>query len=361
MARVDAAKYSDLGINKSTAEVGVSIQTPVTDGKRVYVSYVAALLACYDMEGKRQWVRARPLELHGERVMYPPSPILAAGRFIAHNPWGTVALDAETGDEKWRIARGDYKVDDIADPALKRYFKQGLDCITGSLLCLTLDAEPLVITTSYVVRARDGKFLACTGEQYGNGYRNYQTPILNGATLYRFCKLRDEGGLVDLEAWSLPPSAAEPFTVKKEWSLRIDTTGFPIHLFGASNSSPLYHEGLIYCVSQDGVLSVIDVEERAVVYQQLLDADSFTHVNYGAGNGFMSASPALAGKYIYLFGNQGTCLVIEPGRSFKLVAGNRVENWVGGHQEIMVSSPVFEGSRLYFRTDGHVYCIEEKP
>ncbi len=33
MARVDAKKYSSLGINRSTSEVGVSIQTPVTDGK----------------------------------------------------------------------------------------------------------------------------------------------------------------------------------------------------------------------------------------------------------------------------------------------------------------------------------------
>ena len=79
----------------------------------------------------------------------------------------------------------------------------------------------------------------------------------------------------------------------------------------------------------------------------------------------MSASLALAGKYVYLFGNQGTCLVIEPGRSFKLVARNRLENVVHAgwdiHQDIMVSCPVFEGSRMYFRTDGYVYCIEEKP
>jgi outer membrane protein assembly factor BamB len=33
---------------------------------------------------------------------------------------------------------------------------------------------------------------------------------------------------------------------------------------------------------------------------------------------------------------------------------------VNGHQDIMVSNPIFEGSRMYFRTDGHVYCIDEK-
>jgi hypothetical protein len=109
------------------------------------------------------------------------------------------------------------------------------------------------------------------------------------------------------------------------------------------------------------VLSIADVEKGEVVYQQLLDADLLMHHGYGAGRGGMCASPTLAGKYIYLFGNQGTCLVIEPGRSFKLVARNRLENVVNGHQDIMVSSPVFEGKRMYFRTDGYVYCIEDKP
>jgi outer membrane protein assembly factor BamB len=166
MAKVDARKYSELGVNKSTGEVGVSIQTPVTDGRRVYVSYVAAILVCFDMEGRRQWVRARDLELYGERVLYPPSPILTEGKFVAHNPWGTVALDAQSGEERWRIVRGDYKVADIKDPVLEGYFDNGMDNVTSALLRLTLGGEPLVINTAYLVRARDGKLLASIGENF---------------------------------------------------------------------------------------------------------------------------------------------------------------------------------------------------
>ena len=352
MAQVNAEKYSEWGVNKGGGEVGVSIQTPVTDGKRVYVSYVAALLVCYDLEGHRQWVRARELKLHGERVIYPPSPILTDGKFIAHNSWGTVALDAQTGNEKWRIARDDYNETEIADPALKSYFKDKMDNICSSLLCLTLGQEPLVLTTAYVARARDGKFLTSIGEGFYDRFppaNGYPAPILNGMTMYKMCKQQDNGGLVDLQVWSLPATAAEPFKLKKENSIRIDTQRFPIWCFGEQNAAPLYQEGLVYCVSADGVLSVVDVEKGEVVYQQLLDADLFMQHNYGAGRGGMSANPTLAGKYIYLFGNQGTCLVIEPGRSFKLAARNRLENVVNGHQDIMVSGPVFEGNRMYFR------------
>ena len=159
------------------------------------------------------------------------------------------------------------------------------------------------------------------------------------------------------QAW-----AAEPFKLKKEKAIRIDTQEYPIHLWGVHVAAPLYHEGFVYGVSMDGVLSVVDVEKGRVVYQRLLAADLFIPPGWGggAGNGLKRASPTLAGKYIYLFGNQGTCLVIEPGREFKQVAMDRLENVVNGHQDIMASSPVFEGRRLYFRTDGYVYCIEEK-
>ena len=78
----------------------------------------------------------------------------------------------------------------------------------------------------------------------------------------------------------------------------------------------------------------------------------------------MGASPALAGKYLYLFGNQGACLVIEPGRMYRQVAKNRVEcvsPMSGNCQEIMESCPVFEGKRLYYRGIENLYCIEEQP
>ena len=368
MEKVDAGKYSGWGVTRGGGEVGVSIQTPVTDGKRVYVSYVAALLVCYDREGNRQWIRARELKLHGERVIYPPSPILVDGKFIADNPWGTVALDAQTGEQQWRITREDYtgnKGSEIANPDRAVYYRNNLSAFTSSLLSRTLNKEPLLVTTAYVARARDGKFLTCIAEVFydfiGNGYA---TPVFNGTTMYKMCKQQDNGGLVDLQVWSFPPSAAEPFKLKKEKSVRIDTQRFPIWCFGEQNASPLVHEGLVYCVSADGVLSVVDVGKGEVVYQQLLDADLFMHHGYGAGRGGMSASPTLAGKHVYLFGNQGTCLMIEPGRSFKLVARNRLENEVkagwNNHQDLMASSPIFEGRRMYFRTDGYVYCIEEE-
>jgi len=55
--------------------------------------------------------------------------------------------------------------------------------------------------------------------------------------------------------------------------------------------------------------------------------------------------------------------VMEPGRTFKQVAKNKIENVVsighwGERQERFVSNPVFDGKRLYIRGEGHLYAIE---
>jgi hypothetical protein len=63
-----------------------------------------------------------------------------------------------------------------------------------------------------------------------------------------------------------------------------------------------------------------------------------------------------------LFGNNGAGVVLEPGREFKMVAKNKLENNVsighwGERQERFVSNPVFDGKRLYIRGEGNLYAI----
>jgi outer membrane protein assembly factor BamB len=106
------------------------------------------------------------------------------------------------------------------------------------------------------------------------------------------------------------------------------------------------------------------VAEGKVLYQQMLDIDGFQTSNEGAARG-CGISPTLGGKFIYLFGNSGACVVLEPGRTFKQVAKNKLENQVlAGHwaerQERTVANPVFDGDRLYIRGEGNLYAIDSK-
>ena len=57
-------------------------------------------------------------------------------------------------------------------------------------------------------------------------------------------------------------------------------------------------------------------------------------------------------------------MVLEPGRAFKQVARNRVEQlWFRygfERNECTQSSPVFVGNRLYSRGEVNLYCIGER-
>ena len=87
------------------------------------------------------------------------------------------------------------------------------------------------------------------------------------------------------------------------------------------------------------------------------------------GWGTFYASPVLAGKYIYMFGMNGTTVVFEPGREYREVARNKIEDCLlsamrfdRGREipEHFASSPVAEGKRIYVRGGNYLYCIGDK-
>ncbi len=360
---VDPKKYANFGVPHGTAEPGVAVQTPVSDGKRVYVSYMAFLVACYNLDGKLQWI-AQPTDYykHGEdEACVPFSPQLAAGNLGLKN----IALDARTGKPAWRFKKEDRLSQNQNDPAVANYFRLCGDQTLSSTLRVTLGGEPLFINATSVMRARDGRFLASLLRPNVPEPCSVPTPVLDGNTIYKL-----EMGLMttrntnDLHVFRLPASADEPFKPEFVRTIKIDTRKYPRYYVSEYCSSPLYDNGLVYCVNEDGVLSVVDVEKGEVAYQEFLDADLNMAQTFTPARGGMSSSPALAGKYIYLFGNRGTCLVIEPGRSFKQVARNRIEfvrgkgDWM--ELETTVSTPIFEGKRMYYRAQDNLYCVEEK-
>ena len=112
------------------------------------------------------------------------------------------------------------------------------------------------------------------------------------------------------------------------------------------------------------MLTGVDLGAGKVVYQKLLDLDVFQGHNEGPFRG-VGTSPVLAGKYIYLTGNNGTTLVIEPGRTYRQIAKNKIESVVmQGHrserQERFIANPVADADRLYLRGEGNLYAIGVK-
>jgi hypothetical protein len=54
-------------------------------------------------------------------------------------------------------------------------------------------------------------------------------------------------------------------------------------------------------------------------------------------------------------------VVLQPGREYKEVAVNKIEESSDGKSQAQnLATPIFEGTRMYYRTPGYLYCIGEK-
>jgi outer membrane protein assembly factor BamB len=343
MKQVDPEKYAA----QSGSEVGESAPTPASDGRLVYALFGSGLVACFDLDGNRKWttvVDARHQE-HG----YAASPCLVVDRLVikAAGYLGAVALDGETGK--------------VVTP-MPLWKTKGLHSMTAPL-ALVLGGEKLVVQSFGVItRLSDGKVLAKAFAPPYYNVADYVSPTIEGRVLCSNILAKADGGM-RFAFETLPDAVADPLVMKNTKQCEYDLKAFPTWFAYNHVASPLLFEGLAYVVSCDGVLTVIDAAKGEVVYQRMLDGSPLMTHTGSPIRGGCGASPTLAGKYIYLWDNQGTALVIEPGRTYKQVARNRVEQiflrWGPERNECTVSCPVFSGRRLFYRGEINLYCIGE--
>jgi hypothetical protein len=129
--------------------------------------------------------------------------------------------------------------------------------------------------------------------------------------------------------------------------------------------SPLVHRGLAYLVDIYGWLYVVDLKAKQTVYYQNLGPsglDGLMHYNAVP----VAASPTLVGENLVVLDNQGTALVLATGRTFKVLARNRIETeleraWPLPAQETLAyAPPVADEDCLYLRGERFLYCIAAK-
>ncbi len=277
---------------------GYTAATPVTDGKQVFVVYGSGLVACYDLDGDRKWLKL--IEHSNASFAHSGSPILAAGKLVVHFT-DLVALDPNTGDEVWRVK---------------------LPTSHGTSLTTRIgDVDVILTPGGAMVRADDGTVLA-----KGLGSCGANSPVLNDGVVY-YVKGQ-------ANAFRLPASLAElPAKPQPLWKGKASGGGYWF-------CSPVVHDGLLYAADDQGILSVLDAASGKTVYEQRLNLTGSTY-----------PSISLAGDYLFVSSDKGVTAVLKPGREYKEVGRNTLEPFR--------SSLVFEGKRLYVRTEKNLYCIGE--
>jgi hypothetical protein len=337
LLKIDEEKFKVKGSGHFESHfgiVGFTMPTPVSDGKRVYVWSGMGVAACFDLRGKRQWIA----RVQAEEINYGSSPALADGVLVVFQA-ALYGFDAKTGKLLWEQPRVKYNV--------------------GALLGATLAGRPVVVTQrGDVVRPADGSLLFWQRESGMSGDTGWAPPVVLGDQVYSpkygvtGLRVFDYAGLKDVP-WK--PKMIAKLEMPPEVSRR--KNGGWIDRWTAG--SPLVHDGLVYQVDIYQTLYVSDLKTRKLVYRQELDMHGLTHYNAVA----VAASPTLVGKHVLVCDNQGTTLVLEPGRKFRMVAKNRLmtqldRRWpIPAQETIGYAPPVADGPRLYLRGEAYLYCV----
>jgi len=289
---------------------GYSTPTPVTDGKGVYASRGTGIVACHDFDGARKWIRFldRPQATEYGRAA---SPLLVQGKLLV-SIGGLVALDAQTGNILWEAKDA---VPTYGTPAAARIG----------------DVDVILTPGGDCVRLSDGRILASD-----LAVTKYTSPLVHQGVVYYV-------GTPTL-AFRLPDKPAETLRLAALWQAE--------DLEGEFVASPVCHDGVLYCVSNEGVLYALDARTGALVFRRKLPIASAGGPP-GAEPANIYASLALVGKHLFLSNDAGETLVLEPGRQYKEVAHNWLDKGSG-------ATLAADGKLLFLRGGKRLYGIGAK-
>lgn len=299
--------------------------TPITDGKHVWAAFLAypdMQVACYDFDGNKVWSRSpgKLLSVHG----FCSSPILYKNLVILNGDQDAkaylVALDKETGEERWRIDRPN-RTRSYCTPILIHAKNKP-------------DVTQLVLSGSKCVTAYDadsGKLLWILDgptEQYVASLV-YLDDILFLTT-----------GFPEYHLMGLSPEGEGNITKSKyvRWHIPHKVNGRD----GASYvPSPIAAGGHFYVASDTGYLSCLEPKTGERLWRKKLAR----HV---------SASPVLADGHLYFVDDDGVAHVLKANGEFSVLYKNKLDD------EFYASPAISEG-QIFLRGLHHLYCIGANP
>ena len=171
--------------------MGTSFPTPVSDGRYVYAMFSQCQVACYDLDGRRIWIRAFTDEAVTPRLdqNYSASPILADDKLIVTfggrevrrgggGAWTMLrALDKGTGALIWQ-RKTSFLASSHSFPQVRRVLHGGVDAIASGAgtIVRTADGEPVIENLPSpiappLVHENEVYYLCGAGEASGGGGR----------------------------------------------------------------------------------------------------------------------------------------------------------------------------------------------
>ena len=289
--------------------------TPACDGERVFIPYQTADavgLAALDLEGKLVWNQTvapyKSIQGHSSSPAIHKSLVIVATDGSLGNK--LTALHRKTGAVVWRssLTAG---LESYASPLVVRVAGRDQAILIGGKKTHSFDPN-------------NGKLLwICDGPAdfcAATAAFNQDTVFSSGGY--------PEKGLLAIRA----DGAGDVTQSLLRWKSDAKAGYVP---------SPLLHDGLLYAVSDNGLMRCYEADGGQIVWEHALKAPFYS-------------SPVLVGDRIYLFDRNALGYVIKTGRKFELLATSELPDGV-------FATPVVLDNRIYLRTLSDFYCLGIKP
>lgn len=294
---------------KTHSTNGYASYTPCSDGKTVFVCNGLGVVARYDLDGKRLWAKRMEQPDHGWGGSV--SPTLVGGRLIVRFSDYT-ALDPETGEELWRVPNPN----NFGVPASFQ--------LEGQWFLYTGRGE--------LIRVADGKKLPSRDWTIAQmKFAFFNTPCVDGNRVYVVHGAQGIQG--DAYCMEIPATVKEleKAGLRKVWYKELYKDRY--------YASPVVHDGLLYTFSMQHRFQVLDTATGDLVYDHKVEGIT--------GRTFPGL--LLVGDKIFAGEEDGTVIVVEPGREYREAARFRIGE--------CRNTPVFDGNTVYLRTLEHLFAF----
>ncbi len=301
-------------------------ETPVTDGKRLYVAFGGLGIYAFTLEGKPLW----KYEMQPTKTRYgwgyAASPIVHNGRVYFQNDNDDqsylVALDSATGKEVWKVERDE-------------------DSNWSTPFIWQNDQRTEIVTTgtdqvrSYDV---DGKLLWWLE---GMSSITIATPYDHEGLLYI-----TSGYVGDKSrpVYAIRPGGVDDISLTgddstNDWIVWSRPTAAPY------NPSTITYKGILYVLHDFGFLAAYNAADGTELFgkKRIKKAGGFT------------SSPWAYNDKIFCLDENGVTHVFQAGKEFKQLEPNRLED-----DDMGMATPAITGDRLILRTSQRLYSLKKQ-
>ncbi|MBN2506074.1 MAG: PQQ-binding-like beta-propeller repeat protein [Verrucomicrobia bacterium] len=303
--------------------------SPVIEPGRVYVHFGSFGTACLDTRtGNVLWKRD---DLPCRHYRGPSSSLVRFENLIILTMDGAdlqyhAALDRRTGRTVWKTDRSVTWNDEHVPGQMAR--DGDLRKAHSTPLIATVAGEPQMFSAgakaAYAYNPRTGR------ELWKVQYPDWSVaprPLYHQDTVFFVT------GLTKKELWAVRTGGQGDVTATHvAWKLKTRVGKY---------ASPLLVDGLIYTAAEESFVTCLDAHTGKTIWTERL-------------GGKYAASPVYADGRLYFLDQQGVTRVLKPGRALDILATNTLDSG-------FMASPAASGKAFYLRTKTHLYRVESSP